>query len=80
MDPLQKQVKDLSTKVDALYQVVEQLSQGIAEMLPNPRLLPESNSPQLRAGTGYYQYQRRNGPSDSSMEHKDVLADENNLD
>jgi uncharacterized coiled-coil protein SlyX len=80
MDSLQKQVKDLSTKVDALYQVIEQLNQAIAEMLPNTRSLPESNSSRLKVGTSYYQYQRHNGLSDNSMEHKDVLADENNLD
>lgn len=81
MNSLEKQVKDLSTKVDALHQAIEQLSHGIIESLPtNPRSPLENDSFRLKVGTNHYQYQRYNGLSDSSMEHKDVLVDESNLD
>lgn len=76
MDSLQKQIKDLSTKIDALYQVVEQLSQRISETSLDTRFVPDNVRP--RVLTNYYQ--KRNGLSDNSMDHKDVLADEDNLD
>lgn len=76
MDSLQQQVKDLSTKFDALYQVVEQLSQGISEISLDTRFIPDNVRPRVLTS----HYQRRNRLSDNSMEHKDVLADEDNLD
>ncbi|WP_421658460.1 hypothetical protein [Leptothermofonsia sp. ETS-13] len=80
MDNLQKQVSILSNKVDALYQLVEQLSGRVSEVVSECRFgteqihrLETGTSPGSRAQYGY-------STVDSSMEHKDVLMDSNNLD
>ena len=75
MEPLQKQVIALSHKVDALYQVVEQLSGKMSDALSECRLAPI----QGMDGAGRYPAQgyRNLNPA---MEHKDVLADRSGLD
>lgn len=75
MDSLQKQVTDLSTKLDALYQITEELSQRVAQVLP-PQSAQEKNGSQSLVSTSYYQYSKRNRSLNNSMEHKDVLVDE----
>ena len=42
MEPLQKQVITLSQKVDALYQVIGQLSTKVSDALAECRLAPSS--------------------------------------
>lgn len=79
MESLQKQITGLSTKLDALYQIIEQLSQRVAEVLPDSQLTPERKISQPMVSS-YYQYRRQGGFSNGSMEHKDVLIDESNLD
>lgn len=77
MEPLQKQVITLSHKVDALYQVVDQLNGKVADALSECRLTPvqETNGDRTSEGTtgryptlGYSNYKQ-------STEYKDVLAD-----
>ena len=74
MDAVQKQIVALSHKIDALYQMIDQLSCKVSDSLteikqmPNQATNPFSSSGQFRSPT----YQ---SPSllDSVMEHKDVL-------
>lgn len=82
MDSLEKQVITLDTKVDALYQVTDQLSKKMSEMVT-----------ELRSGTANRSYSVTHGVSmqssgtsysrqsrlESTMEHKDVLVDSNYL-
>lgn len=81
MEPLQKQVITLSHKVDALYQVVEQLSGKMSDALSECRLAPiqGTNGSVGMDGAGRYPAQgyRNLNPA---MEHKDVLADRSGLD
>lgn len=79
MDAVQKQITALSHKIDALYQIIDQLSCKVSESLaeikqmPTQETNPFSSAGQLRPHT----YQ---SPSllDSVMEHKDVLIDGKN--
>mgnify|MGYP000681009849 CR=1 FL=1 len=81
MEPVQKQVNILSNKVDALYQVVDQLSGKVSDALSECRLTPvQGNQDSLGINTnGRYSYQS-NSIAKSVMEHKDVLVDSNELD
>lgn len=79
MEPLQKQVVVLSNKVDALYQVVDQLSVKVSDALSECRLTPIPDSKEGVDGTGRslnsnYSLARQ------SLEHKDILVDNNDLD
>lgn len=79
MDAVQKQVIVLSHKVDALYQIIEQLSNKVSDSVLEIRQIP-------RTGTGYSPSAPYVRPSisesqsllNSVMEHKDVLIDGNN--
>jgi hypothetical protein len=79
MDAVQKQVIVLSHKVDALYQVIEQLSGKVSESLSEIRQMPRletgysSSGANLRPRTYHSQ-----SLLDTVMEHKDVLSDGNN--
>lgn len=80
MDTLQKQVSSLSNKVDALYQLIEQLSGKVSEVVSECRFGSdqihrlESNATSAhRSHQGYSNF-------DAAMEHKDVLIDSNSLD
>jgi hypothetical protein len=78
MDAVQKQITILSHKVDALYQVIDQLSEKVTESLSEIRQLPKQNDyPTSAINARPYSYQ---SPSlmGSVMEHKDVLVDNNN--
>lgn len=80
MEPLQKQVIALSNKVDALHQVVDQLSDKMSDALSECRLTAlQENNPLGMNGT-----ERSSAQSYSTfkpaMEHKDVLVDGNGLD
>ncbi|MBW4520058.1 MAG: hypothetical protein KME16_10215 [Scytolyngbya sp. HA4215-MV1] len=81
MDTLQKEVATLHTKVDALYQVIEDLSQRVSEVLTELSRNPEKGSDRLISNTMNSRYSfYSSGAMDSVMEHKDVLVDSNNLD
>jgi chaperonin cofactor prefoldin len=77
MDSLENQVTILSTKIDALHQMVEQLNQKTAEAMSELKgSTSGSYAIQSAASNRGYSYQRSNS-HDSSMEHKDVLVDTN---
>jgi hypothetical protein len=78
MDAVQKQIVVLSHKIDALYQIIDQLSRKVSDSLQEiKQTQPQSQEGSL-LGTNLraYSYQ---SPSllDSVMEHKDVLVDGN---
>lgn len=81
MEPLQKQVIVLSNKVDALYQVVDQLSAKVSDAFSECRLTPiEATKDEQKTGsTGRYATQSHS-VSRPMMEHKDILVDSNDLD
>lgn len=80
MDAIQKQVIALSHKVDGLYQVIGQLDQKVSEALSEnqPTTVRGGNDP-LGTSHGRHRYPSQSS-TDSSMEHKDVLVDANNID
>lgn len=76
MDPLQKQVITLSHKVDALYQIVDQLSGRVSEALSECRLAPIQGTNGYLEVDGTRRYPASGYSSiNPAMEHKDVLAD-----
>lgn len=81
MEPLQKQVITLSHKVDALYQVIDQLSGKVSDALSECRLAPiqGTNGSVGVDGAGHYRTQGYSSFK-QGMEHKDVLADGTCLD
>lgn len=81
MDSLQKQVTALTHKVDGLYQSIDQLTHKVSEALSEHRPPPVQVASRYEAGTSvrHYQYQH-SGSFDNSMEHKDVLVDNNGFD
>lgn len=79
MDTLQQQITALNTKVDSLYQLIDQLNgtvlEVVAECKPSSQTAGRSS---MMGGRSSYSGQRG---IDSVMEqHKDVLVDNNNLD
>lgn len=78
MDSAQKQIIALSHKIDALYQITDQLSVKVSESLSEIRQIPKANNqaPSM-TNTSPYSYQ---SPSlmGSVMEHKDILVDNDN--
>lgn len=78
MDVVQKQVIALSHKVDALYQMIEQLNGKVSESLSEIKQTPRLNSDHSlsTANVGSHSY-RSHSLLDSVMEHKDVLMDSN---
>ncbi len=74
MEPLQKQVITLSQKVDALYQVIEQLTDRVSDVLAECRLAPIPPKEGVEDG---YAYNRTQSYSSLKpvMEHKDILID-----
>lgn len=81
MEPLQKQVITLSHKVDALYQVIDQLSAKVSDALSECRLTPMQGTNGLLGTDDGDRYPTPGYSSmKSAMEHKDVLADGSCLD
>ena len=81
MESLQKQVIVLSNKVDALYQVVDQLSDKMSDALSECRLTAVQGTNDLPGTNGVGRYSARSqGLHHSEMEHKDILVDGNELD
>ncbi len=81
MEPLQKQVITLSHKVDALYQIIDNLSARVSEALSECRLttIQGTNNSQGVSVTEHYSTQSYSS-SKSAMEHKDVLVDSTSRD
>lgn len=81
MEPLQKQVIALSHKVDALYQVVDNLNARVSEAFSECRLSPiqGTNNSLGVDSVGHYSNQSYSSIK-SAMEHKDVLVDSSSLD
>jgi hypothetical protein len=78
MEPLQKQVSILSNKVEALYQIVDQLSGKVSDAFSECRLTPIQEKVS-KDSTGHYSNQGYS-ISRTGMEHKDILVDSNQLD
>ncbi|UBF23902.1 hypothetical protein K9N68_19345 [Kovacikia minuta CCNUW1] len=80
MDTLQKQINILSAKVDALYQLIEQMSDKVANVASECRF----GSDQIqRLESGAMNSARSNhgySSLDAALEHKDVLVDNNSVD
>lgn len=80
MDALQKQIVTLNHKVDALYQVIDQLNGKVSEALSECRLAPGQAKNNVGIdGAGLYPAQSYSSVR-PKMEHKDVLVDNNGLD
>lgn len=76
MDPLQKQILTLSEKVDAIYQIIEnldrKLSQGLSDCFLEPKQ-PKDNyleNPEIE----HSKFRVRRSLN-ADLEHKDVLID-----
>ncbi len=76
MESLQTQVSMLSHKLDALYQIIEDLSNKISEVLSERRLAASQGSMSQGVGVGRYHHPNQNG-LDTLLAHKDVLVDTN---
>ncbi|MBD6616274.1 hypothetical protein FNW02_10605 [Komarekiella sp. 'clone 1'] len=76
MEPLQKQIMTLSHKLDALYQVIEQLETKVSQALSECSLAKtqERDNYQENSEAGRYPL-KGNISSKSDLEHKDVLTD-----
>jgi uncharacterized coiled-coil protein SlyX len=76
MDAVQKQIIALSHKIDALYQIIDQLNGKVSESLTEIKQRPRQESDPF-APTGQLRTHAYQSPSllDSVMEHKDVLID-----
>ncbi|MBW4683724.1 MAG: hypothetical protein KME40_01225 [Komarekiella atlantica HA4396-MV6] len=76
MEPLQKQIMTLSHKLDALYQVIEQLETKVSQALSECSLAKtqQRDNYQENSEAGRYSL-KENISSKSDLEHKDVLTD-----
>jgi len=77
MEPLQKQVLTLSDKLDALYQLMEQLDHKVAQALSDCRLEKTHEArDNFRTNSDARHYELRGQINlNPELEHKDVLAD-----
>jgi hypothetical protein len=76
MEPLQKQVQTLSHKLDALYQVIEQLDSKVSQAISDGSLgKAQARENYLEnSQAGHYQLKGHIN-FNPEMEHKDVLVD-----
>jgi hypothetical protein len=81
MESTQNQVNALNHKVDALYQIIEQLSGKLSEVLTEIKLTSGTSSDSSMWKVGERRYASI-APSrvDTALAHKDVLVDTNYLD
>ncbi|PZV11888.1 MAG: hypothetical protein DCF22_13495 [Leptolyngbya sp.] len=79
MDTLQKQLSVLSHKVDGLYQLIEQLSDRVGEVVSECQKPDQANHSGSETTLGQRSY-RIQSYFESTMEHKDVLIDQDSLD
>lgn len=81
MDSLQNQVTALNHKVDALYQIIEQLSNKLSEVLSEIRRPSGASTDYSEFRFSEKRYSASaNGRMDMTLTHKDVLVDSNFLD
>jgi len=78
MDPIQEQIASLNFKVDGLHNMIDELSGKVSESLSEV-LTEYSQRHQLEAVPVRPSFSYRSS-FDTSMEHKDVLADNDFLD
>ncbi|QSJ15393.1 hypothetical protein JYQ62_26615 [Nostoc sp. UHCC 0702] len=76
MEPLQKQILTLSDKLDALYQVIEELDGKVAQAFSECSLAnSQAKDNYLESSdTGRFKLKPQNS-SNPELEHKDVLTD-----
>ncbi|BAZ42123.1 hypothetical protein NIES4101_80910 [Calothrix sp. NIES-4101] len=76
MEPLEQQVLTLSTKVDALYQVIQQLEHKVSQVLSTTHADNGNKRESLldSGETGSYQL-KGHISFNAEFEHKDVLVD-----
>ncbi len=75
MDLFQNEVTSLNIKVDALHQILEQLSSQTSEILSEVKVTAGDRSALPPDPPSRYSFSNRK--SNSSLEHKDVLSDDN---
>lgn len=80
MDTLQKQLNVLSSKVDGLHQLIEQVSNRVSEIVSECKLAPDQISHTDSEKAINYRSYKGVSSLDSSLEHKDVLVDGDSLD
>ena|SRR6478672_11821613 len=82
MDALQKQINALSHKVDALYQIIDQMSYRVSEALSEKHSQPvtASDRSQIESSVRQPVYSNYSSSLDAVMEHKDVLVDGHSFD
>jgi len=78
MDTLQKQISVLNNKVDELYQLIEQLSDRVGEAVSQHQKPAQANFSSSETALGQRTY-RIQSYFESTMEHKDVLVDNDSL-
>lgn len=79
MEPLQKQLNALSTKVDDLHKLIEQLSDRVSDIVSDCKLSAEPGHRSHDEVSVGYRFSRNGFNSDPLMEHKDVLVDGDSL-
>jgi uncharacterized coiled-coil protein SlyX len=81
MDTLQKQITHLSTKVDSLHQVIEQLNVKVSEVLSDSNRALGTGMNQVQpSGMSSRYYSQGLSAQNMGLDHKDVLSDTNSLD
>jgi hypothetical protein len=80
MDTLQKQLNALSSKVDSLHQLIEQVSIRVSEIVSECKLGSEQGHYTDTNSMVGYRQPRSIFSIDPSLEHKDVLIDGDSLD
>lgn len=78
MDTLQKQLSVLNNKVDGLYQLIDQLSDRVGEVVSHCQKPDQANRSGSEMTVGQRSY-RIQSYFESTMEHKDVLVDHDSL-
>lgn len=81
MESIQNQVTALNHKVDALYQIIEQLSTKLSEVLSDLKRTPGDSMDysSFKIGERRYPYST-SSRLDTALAHKDVLVDTNYID
>ncbi len=82
MDSLQEQIAGLSTRVDALHQVIDRLNERIAIALPEVGALAGvGQNSRVAVASGFSRHiNQHRADFDTAMEHKDVLTDDGYFD
>ncbi|MBE9037800.1 hypothetical protein [aff. Roholtiella sp. LEGE 12411] len=76
MEPLQKQILTVSHKLDALYQVIEQLEIKVSQALSECSLAKTQQGDNYQESSEAGRYSLKGHiSSKSDLEHKDVLTD-----